>query len=73
MNCIETKVETKKFGVAAGIGDLSWIYSKLKHIGQPLEFQVADGFPRRSLPFLKLLPGIEYAEYSSHNWFDLQA
>jgi len=69
MDCIETK----KFGVAAGIGDLSWIYSKLKYIGQPLEFQVADGFPRRSLPFLKLLPGIEYAEYSPHNWSDLQA
>ncbi len=65
--------ETKKFGVAAGIGDLSWIYSKLMNIGQPLEFQIADGFPRRSLPFLKLLPQVAYAEYSSHNWSDLQA
>lgn len=66
-------IEAKTFGVAAGIGDLSWVYSKLKNIGQPLVFHVADGWPRRSVPFLKLLPNMAHAEYSPHSWHDLQA
>ena len=66
-------MEAKTFCVPSGIGDISWQYSKLKNIGQPLHLQVCDGFPRRSLPYLKLLPNVSYAEYVPTKWTDIQS
>ena len=46
-----------------GIGDISWIYSKLAGLGRPLRIEVADSGPRRALPYLKLLPLVKEARY----------
>ena len=49
-------------GVPSGIGDVSWLYSKLKHAG-PLGYKIADGWPYRTKQFLELLPNVRWAEY----------
>lgn len=36
-----------------------------------MNLHIADGWPRRSLEFVKLLPNVAHAEYSSHSWDDL--
>lgn len=66
-------MEPKIIGVPSGIGDLSWLYSKLKHIGQPLHLQLADGWPRRSMDFVKMLPNVQFAEYTPHSFTDIMA
>lgn len=53
-----------KVTVPSGIGDVSWIYSKLCHANKPIWFEVADGWPYRTVPFLKLLPNVAGAKYS---------
>lgn len=53
-----------KVTVPSGIGDISWIYSKLCHANKPIWFEVADGWPYRSVPYLKLLPNVAAAKYS---------
>lgn len=58
--------------VPSGIGDLSWMYSKLKHI-EPFKWLVADGWPARSVPFLKLLPGVRDADYGRFDYSDIVA
>jgi hypothetical protein len=45
------------FGLPSGIGDVSWAYSKLVHLG-PQAYQIADGWPHRTVPFMELLPGV---------------
>lgn len=51
------------FAVPSGIGDISWIYSKVVSLGRPLCFSVTGGRPRRAVPFLQLLPSVASAEY----------
>lgn len=47
-----------------GIGDVSWIYSKLVNCEQPLKLKIAeDKKTKRALPFVGLLPQIQAAEY----------
>lgn len=46
-----------------GIGDISWIYSKLAGLGRPLRIEIADSGPRRALPYLDLLPLVKEAAY----------
>lgn len=58
-------VRVLKFVVPPGIGDISWVYSKLASLRTPLHFTVARGEPRRALPYLDLLPLVEGAEYGS--------
>jgi len=51
------------FRVPPGIGDISWIYSKLAGLGRPLRIEVADSGPRRALPYLELLPLVKESCY----------
>lgn len=47
-----------------GIGDFSWIYSKLVHSPYPLRIRIAeDAKTERALPYVKLLKNIEHVEY----------
>lgn len=49
--------------VPPGIGDISWIYSKVGHLPD-LEFVVSDdGSPRRSEAFIDLLPNVRFGGY----------
>lgn len=57
-------------GVPSGIGDFSWLYSKLCHVG-PLDYQVADGWPHRTVPYLELLPGVKTACYGEFSYQDI--
>lgn len=58
------------FHVPSGIGDVSWLYSKLKNLG-PAYWHVADGWPHRTAPFLKLLPNVINADYEPFNYQDI--
>lgn len=52
------------FIVPPGIGDFSWVYSKLASLGRPLRILVPSHQSRnRLLPFLKLLPHVSEASY----------
>src|SRR5690349_9370776 len=62
----------KNMCVPSGIGDLSWMYSKLKHV-EPVKWLVADGWPARSVPFLKLLPGVGDSDYGRFDYSDIVA
>ena len=57
-------------GVPSGIGDVSWIYSKLKHVG-PLGYKIADGWPYRTKQFLELLPQVKWTEYAPFTYRDI--
>lgn len=59
-----------KVHVPSGIGDVSWIYSKLCHL-DPMEWAVCDGWPHRTTPFLKLLPSVTNAEYGNFGYKDI--
>lgn len=56
--------------VPSGIGDISWMYSKLKHV-EPFRWLVADGWPARSVPYLKLLPQVLDADYGHFDYSDI--
>ena len=58
-------------GVPSGIGDISWVYSKVKNIGEPLEIEVADGWPYRSVPYLELLPKVVKATYGGFSYVNI--
>jgi len=53
-----------KFIVPPGIGDISWIYSKLVSLGRPLGFVVPRSNHDRAVSYLGLLPGVAHAEYA---------
>src|SRR5207249_10747350 len=57
-------------GVPSGIGDVSWLYSKLKHVG-PLGYKIADGWPYRTKQFLELLPQAKWTEYAPFTYRDI--
>ncbi len=57
-------------GVPSGIGDVSWLYSKLSNIG-PLDYKIADGWPYRTKQFLELLPYVRTAEYAPFTYRDI--
>jgi hypothetical protein len=56
--------------VPSGIGDVSWMYSKLCHV-DPLDWQIADGWPYRTKHFLELLPKVRSAEYGNFIYTDI--
>ena len=58
------------FGVPSGIGDVSWAYSKLMHLGKQ-NYQVADGWPHRTVPYLQLLDHVDQATYGPFNFGDI--
>lgn len=47
----------------AGIGDISWVYSKLTKLNRPIGLGYADWPPRRSQPLVRLLPHVEDIGY----------
>lgn len=56
----------------SGIGDCAWAYSKLKHAGR-LSYEVADGWPYRTVPFLELLPEVAAATYGQFTYQEIIA
>jgi hypothetical protein len=59
----------------SGIGDVSWVLSKIVNVKDDYTFhiQVADGWPYRTIPFLKLFPWIESVEYGDFAYGDILA
>lgn len=55
------------FVVPPGIGDISWIYSKVKALARQrsVSFSICDDLPHRSQPFVDLLPYIENRGYEN--------
>lgn len=49
----------------AGIGDISWVYSKLTTLDRRVGLAYADWPPRRSQPLVRLLPNVEDLGYVS--------
>lgn len=62
-----------KIYVPAGIGDFSWIYSKLCRLQRPLSVQFSTGGPPRSCPMTEILPWVRHASYGSMPWLRLKS
>jgi len=61
--------------VPSGIGDISWLYSKL-HCAPPgfvFDLEVADGWPHRSVEFCQMLPRVREAKYADFNYTDIMS
>lgn len=54
--------------VPAGIGDISWSYSKVSDLGEELNVQISADNPQRSLDYVKMLPGVIKVEYIKDNF-----
>lgn len=54
--------------VPAGIGDISWSYSKVADLGEELNIQISADNPKRALEYVKLLPNVVKVEYISDNF-----
>lgn len=54
------------FHVPTGIGDISWVYSKLSKIGQnrPIVFHPCFNNPKRAMPYIELLPFVTAGKYT---------
>jgi hypothetical protein len=66
-------MKTISLCVPSGIGDISWIYSKL-HCAPPefdFELFVADGWPHRSVEFCRMLPRVVRSDYEDFNYKDI--
>ena len=55
--------KTLHFRVPSGIGDISWIYSKLVGLGRPLSIEVCRSRIPRAASLLSLLPGVASFSY----------
>jgi hypothetical protein len=57
-----------KFLVPSGIGDISWIYSKVSDLAKKrkIGFSICDDKPVRSAPFVDLLPNITNLGYAGN-------
>lgn len=51
----------------AGIGDFSWVYSKIRHLSQqierPVHVLIPCEYPMRSQPFIEMLEGVRFGGY----------
>lgn len=59
------------FKVPSGIGDISWIYSKLVNFKKPFGIKVCGEGLRRSLPFVELLPRVVACAYEDFSYFSI--
>lgn len=59
-----------KLAVPAGIGDVSWIWSKFCHMDCDFEIYTPDTFPQRTFEWLKLLPRVT-PKIGKHGYNDL--
>lgn len=57
--------------VPAGIGDISWTYSKLVNLNEKINWYISDDDPKRSLGYVKLLPLTESAQYQHFNFHNV--
>lgn len=57
----------RNFHVPSGIGDFSWAYSKLKHVGMA-DWTIADGWPHRTVPYVQLLENVNSAQYGPFDY-----
>lgn len=59
--------------VPSGIGDISWIYSKLHCAPAEYEFalDVVNGWPHRSVNFCRLLPRVISSKYDNISYLDI--
>ena len=60
--------KTLRINVPTGIGDFSWIYSKLLTLDIPMDVVVAKGHPARLVPIGELLPSIRRMSMSSESY-----
>ena len=62
------KTPSLLFDVPPGIGDVSWVYSKVRDLAlkEPVGFRICCDPPNRSEPFVQLLPGVVNFNYSGH-------
>lgn len=59
--------------VPPGIGDISWVHSKLVTTGKKLHYFISGGGPKRSIPFLDLLPEVAGATYGEFSYLQFAA
>jgi len=65
-------MDNLKFIVPAGLGDISWVWSKLSTLNMPIELYVsADGI-RRSHQLFGLLPNLALVEYINLNFHQIR-
>jgi len=57
--------------VPSGVGDISWVYSKISKAPREIHMQICGETPQRSLEYVKLLPNIKSAEYVKICTYDL--
>lgn len=57
--------------VPAGIGDISWTYSKLINLNEKINWYISDDAPQRSLEYVKLFPLTESAQYIHWNFHNV--
>lgn len=66
---LEPDPEAINLIIPCGIGDASWIYSKVKHFpsifGREVRLAMPDAQPRRGHQLIERLPGVSWAGYDS--------
>lgn len=60
-----------KIRVPAGIGDISWTYSKICNLNEKIDWEISDDAPQRSLEYVKALPLTESAKYIHWNFHNV--
>jgi hypothetical protein len=76
-NTVSTDQRVRKcdivFDVPSGIGDSSWIYSKVSALAKKKKvgFALTCDYPRRSKQFLDLLPNVANLGYTHKHWSSL--
>ena len=56
------------FGVPSGIGDISWLYSKLVNLKSSFALEICGNLPRRSKEFAEILPKVENSFYEDFSY-----
>ena len=54
-----------------GIGDISWLISKIVNAEEKCFLLVGEGWPQRAHQYLELLPWLAGFKYNPHNYQDI--
>jgi hypothetical protein len=66
------QVKPLQITVHPGLGDFSWVYSKLVNCGRPLELTIAeDSKTKRALTYVQCLPQIADAKYGTMQDYEI--
>lgn len=58
-----------EFNVPPGLGDISWIYSKLVNLGRPFKLNICENYTlNRASGFVDLLPGVVNGGYKNFSY-----